>query len=70
MVRNNAEIKETYRAINAVTQRYLGLTVTSVGGIPRDEAIPDCIRKKVPFYLAKGSSVAAGQLNEIATFTK
>ncbi len=68
MVRNNEEIKETHRAIDAVTQRYLGLKIASLGGIPRDEDIPACIRKKVPFYLAKGSSVAAAQLNEIATF--
>ena len=68
MVKNTGEIKETHSAIDAVTQRYLGLTIASVGGIPRDEAIPACIKKKVPFYLAMGSSVAAGQLNEIATY--
>lgn len=68
MARNSTEIKETHRALNAVTKRYLGINLISVGGLPRDEAIPACIKRQIPFYLLRGSSVAARQLNEIATY--
>ena len=66
MVSKPREMQETHRALDAVTQRYLGLKLVSVGGLPRDEAIPACIKKQVPFYLVRGSSVAARQLDALA----
>jgi len=68
MVKRRGEDSETFRSLGTVAEHYLGLRLHSLGGLPRDDSIVQCVKKQVPFYLANGRSATAARLREIAGF--
>ncbi len=61
-----AEAREVSRTLARVARRYLGMTVTELGFVPRDPCVPRSVREKRPFLLAAPRSPASRAVRELA----
>lgn len=66
MVRGPEEVGSTYRGLTEATKRFLGVELKLLGAIPRDLAVEEAVRQRVPLLLGSPDSAAAQQLRLIA----
>ena len=67
MVRRRGEDTQLYRSLAEVALNYLGLRLSWLGSLPRDEDIVNAIKRHRAFYLEYPSSAAARELKRIAS---
>jgi flagellar biosynthesis protein FlhG len=67
MVKDQTDAKNVFRLISDVAGTYLNdVSLEFLGFVPRDEAVPDSVRRQTPFYTACPQSEASRRLTEVA----
>ncbi|MDR2339762.1 MAG: MinD/ParA family protein [Deltaproteobacteria bacterium] len=67
MVRDLQDAKGVFRLISDVAGNYLpDVSLDYLGYVPKDEAVPDAVRRQVPFYTGFPQSEAARKVTEVA----
>ncbi|HEY8464780.1 MAG TPA: MinD/ParA family protein [Bacillota bacterium] len=66
MVRNAAEGRQVTERLAAVSQRFLGITLTNIGYISWDQAVSKAVKEQQPFIISYPRCTAAKELNQIA----
>ena len=65
-IRDEEECAEAVEKINQTTEKFLGVTVESLGYIFEDKAVIDAVHRQEPFVLASKKSSAARCIFELA----
>jgi flagellar biosynthesis protein FlhG len=66
MVRGSDEVGTTHRGLAEATKKFLGVDLKLLGAIPRDGAVEEAVRSRIPLLLSSPNSPAAQQLRLIA----
>lgn len=66
MVKNEKEAGEVMERLSAVTRRFLGMDLISLGFIPLDTVVPKAVKEQQPFVLSHPRSVVAQSINQMA----
>lgn len=66
MARDAREAEETSRTLVDVAREYLGMELEGCGYLPIDPAVPQAVRRQVPFVLAYPHAPAAGAMARLA----
>jgi flagellar biosynthesis protein FlhG len=66
MVKNEKEAGEVMERLSAVTRRFLGMDLVSLGFIPLDTVVPKAVKEQQPFVLSHPRSAVAQSINEMA----
>jgi flagellar biosynthesis protein FlhG len=67
MVEDLKDAKGVFRLISDVAGNYLSdVSLEYIGYVPRDKAVPDAVRRQVPFYVGYPQSEAAKKVTEVA----
>lgn len=66
MVKNEKEAGEVMERLSAVTRRFLGIDLVSLGFIPLDTVVPKAVKEQQPFVLSHPRSAVAQSINEMA----
>jgi len=65
MVRSSYEARRTFEKLQSVVQRFLSVTVTSLGHVAYDSNVPDSIMKRKPFFTQYPFTAATKSMKEI-----
>ncbi|MDR1167074.1 MAG: MinD/ParA family protein [Deltaproteobacteria bacterium] len=67
MTRDYAEAKEVFKLLSDVAGHYLtGVSLDLLGYVPRDDAVPDAVRRQTPFFSLYPASEASRRILEVA----
>ncbi|AGW14488.1 MinD/ParA family protein [Megalodesulfovibrio gigas] len=66
MAESPAEEREAFHRLNATCERFLGFSVTYLGGIALDKHVPDAVRKQSPLMKLSPTSDAARDIMAVA----
>jgi flagellar biosynthesis protein FlhG len=61
-----AEARKTFRSLSESVQRFLGVSVSYLGFIPRDQAVSECIMMRRPVVLERPSNRVSRSIDGIA----
>ncbi len=67
MVKNEKEAEEVMERLSAVSQRFLGMDLVSLGFIPLDMVVPKAVKEQQPFVIGHPRSAVASSINQIAS---
>lgn len=67
MVKNEKEAEEVMERLSAVSQRFLGMDLESLGFIPLDTVVPKAVKEQQPFILSHPRSIVAQNISQIST---
>lgn len=67
MVKNEKEAEEVMERLSAVSQRFLGMDLESLGFIQLDPVVPKAVKEQQPFILSQPRSIVAQNISQIAT---
>lgn len=64
--RTTTEGQQVYERISKVARQFLGVTLYDAGSVPRDDAVPDAVRRRVPFTINAPRSNATRAIQHLA----
>jgi flagellar biosynthesis protein FlhG len=67
-VKNDQEARQVYDHLARVASHFLNLSLTYLGGVPRDEAVRQGVRNQTAFVRIAPQSKAAQALSRVAAF--
>lgn len=66
MVKDKIEARRVFDRINAVSRRFLGISLADAGHVPLDHRVPLAVRQRMPFVLDKTESPASLSVAQLA----